>query len=265
MGPDGAPGSCDPGNECSKLGETRSGPPREPALAPPGGDAQEGRVRGPTRRPVQPPLSRGASAGAGAAALQGPSLGKWAERKVCCQRRGDRGTQKGQRLRQDEEPVPGAGGLRPRSRDGLRALGRGAPPPPWSSGTGTFLCFSRPPWEPAAGAGSKDLRVPLQAWEGPSPTLHLSRALSLLGVSEMSPWGRDREGSLWSLLCASSQGAWRSCGAGTRTPHSRGRKRGQRGKEGVRAAPGGKRAQPPSALGPAPDTVIRCHNGTRPD
>lgn len=37
MGPDGAPGSCDPGNECSKLGETRSGPPREPALAPPGG------------------------------------------------------------------------------------------------------------------------------------------------------------------------------------------------------------------------------------
>lgn len=204
MGPDGAPGSCDPGNECSKLGETRSAPPREPALAPPGGDAQEGRVRGPTRRPVQPPLSRGASAGAGAAALRGPSLGKWAERKVCCQRRGDRGTQKGQRLRQDEEPVPGAGGLRPRSRDGLRALGRGAPPPPRSSGTGTFLCFSRPPWEPAAGAGSKDLRVPLQAWEGPSPTLHLSRALSLLGVSGMSPWGRDREGSLWSLLCASS-------------------------------------------------------------
>lgn len=73
MGPDGAPGSCDPGNECSKLGETRSAPPREPALAPPGGDAQEGRVRGPTRRPVQPPLSRGASAGAGAHLPQPPA------------------------------------------------------------------------------------------------------------------------------------------------------------------------------------------------
>lgn len=94
----------------------------------------------------------------------------------------------------------------PATEESRRAAcpGPGCPASAPVLGTGTFLCFSRPPWEPAAGAGSKDLRVPLQAWEGPSPTLHLSRALSLLGVSGMSPWGRDREGSLWSLLCASS-------------------------------------------------------------
>lgn len=169
MGPDGAPGSCDPGNECSKLGETRSGPPREPALAPPGGDAQEGRVRGPTCRPVQPPLSRGASAGAGAAALQGPSLGKWAERKVCCQRRGDRGTQKGQRLRQDEEPVPGAGGLRPRSRDGLRALGRGAPPPPRSSGRGPSSASAGLRGSPPQGPAAKTFGCPCRPGKAPPP------------------------------------------------------------------------------------------------
>lgn len=131
----------------------------------------------------------------------------------------------------------------------------------------------------------------LEGREGPSPTLHLSRALSLPGVAGMSPLGRDRESS---LLCAPSQGAWRSCGAGIRTPRPRGRKRGQRGKKGLTEEPGrrqhpdsplnsdcprreGKRAQPPSAplwpgrdqaRGPALDTwtrVAHCHNGTRPE
>lgn len=75
----------------------------------------------------------------------------------------------------------------------------------------------------------------LEGREGPSPTLHLSRALSLPGVAGMSPLGRDRESS---LLCAPSQGAWRSCGAGIRTPRPRGRKRGQRGKKGLTEEPG---------------------------